>query len=373
MTSSTGRTAGSAPRSATLKDVARAAGVGKSTVSNVLNGSGRVGEAARARVLEMVEQLGYRPHHGARSMRSRRTMQLAYFMPMIQLEPTNLIMMQFMQALLRAGAERHYRVLVIAQDSDPGSDIRGLVAGRIVDGFVLSELRPDDRRAELLAELGVPFACFGRTRAGLPQVWADIDNVAAEAGAVAHVIDRGYRRPAYIGYGSGTYWDADREAGFRAGLARCGMPGDGAVLLRVSDDASARAEIRDFLSEARPDAVLTGSDKIAVIVYGVAAELNLRVGRDLAVVGFDGSVGAALLHPQLTSVVMPVDDIAQRVVARAVRQVEHGHDADPGELVTTWLREGESTPARISLSSRTDLTSSAAEGRSAVLALTSRC
>ena len=325
-------------------DVARAAGVGKSTVSNVLNGSGRVGEAARARVLEMVEQLGYRPHHGARSMRSRRTMQLAYFMPLIQLEPTNLIMMQFMQSLLTAGARQHYRVLVVAQDADPGDDIRSLVAGRIVDGFVLSELQPDDRRAELLSELGMPFACFGRTRPGLPQPWADIDNVEAEAEAVQHVIERGYTRPGYIGYAAETYWDADREAGFRAGLARYGTPGDGAGVIRVGDDASARAEIRSFLASARPDAVLTGSDKIAVVVYSVAAELNLRPGHDLAVVGFDGSVGAGLLHPPLTSVVIPVEDIARRVVGRVLRQIEGGQDTEPGEIVATWLREGESTP-----------------------------
>jgi DNA-binding LacI/PurR family transcriptional regulator len=132
----------------------------------------------------------------------------------------------------------------------------------------------------------------------------------------------------------------------RAGLARCGIPGDGAGLLRVGDDAGARAEIRSFLASARPDAVLTGSDKIAIIVYSVAAELNLRVGPELAVVGFDGSVGASLLHPQLTSVVMPVEDIARRVVARALGQIEHGYDAEQGEIVATWLREGESTPAR---------------------------
>jgi len=327
-------------------DVARAAGVGKSTVSNVLNGSGRVGEAARARVLEMVDQLGYRPNHGARSLRSRRTMQLAYFLPRIQLEPTNLIMMQFMQSLLTAGAQWHYRVLVVAQDADPSSDIRNLVAGHIVDGVVLSELRPDDRRAELLAELGMPFACFGRTRPGLPQPRADIDNAVAEAEAVRHVAERGYTRPGYIGYPTATYWDAEREAGFRAGLARCGIPGDGAGLLQVADDASARAEIRSFLTSARPDAVLTGSDKIAAVVYSVAAELNLRIGRDLAVIGFDGSVGASLLYPQLTSVVMPVDDIARRVVGRALRQIENGYDNEPGEIVATWLREGESTPAR---------------------------
>ncbi len=327
-------------------DVARAAGVGKSTVSNVLNGSGRVGEAARARVLEMVDQLGYRPHHGARSMRSRRTMQLAYLMPLIQLEPTNLIMMQFMQSLLTAGARQHYRMLVVAQDADPGDDIRSLAAGRIVDGFVLSELQPDDQRTELLSELGMPFACFGRTRPGLPQLWADIDNAEAEAEAVQHVIERGYTRPAYIGYAAETCWDADREAGFRVGLARCGVAGDGAGGIRISKDASARAEIRSFLASARPDAVLAGSDKVAVIVYSIAAELNLRAGRDLAVVGFDGSVGAGLLHPRLTSVVIPVEDIARRIVGRVLRQIEDGQDTEPGEIVATWLREGESTPIR---------------------------
>jgi len=233
---------------------------------------------------------------------------------------------------------------VVAQNGDPGDDIRSLVAGRIVDGFVLSELQPDDRRAELLSELGMPFACFGRTRPGLPQPWADIDNVEAEAGAVQHVIERGYTRPAYIGYAAETYWDADREAGYRVGLARCGVPGDGAGVIRVRDDASARAEIRSFLASARPDAVLTGSDKIAVVVYSVAAELNLRPGHDLAVMGFDGSVGAGLLHPPLTSVVIPVEDIAGRVVGRVLRQIEGGQDTGPGEIVATWLHEGESTP-----------------------------
>jgi LacI family sucrose operon transcriptional repressor len=92
--------------------------------------------------------------------------------------------------------------------------------------------------------------------------------------------------------------------------------------------------------------VLTGSDMIAIIVYGAAAELGLRVGRDLAVVGFDGTAGTALLHPQLTSVVIPVDEIAGRVVGRALRQIERGHDDDPGETVATWLREGASAPPR---------------------------
>jgi DNA-binding LacI/PurR family transcriptional regulator len=324
-------------------DVARVAGVGKSTVSNVLNGSGRVGEAARARVLQAVDQLSYQPHHGARSMRARRTMQLAYLMAPVQLQSTNLIMMQFLQSLVKAAAGRGYGVLVIGQQADPAEDIRRLVAGRMVDAFVLSDLQPGDRRVERLHALGMPFACMGRTGRGLPQHWVDFDNAEAEAEAVRYVLDQGFTRPGYVGYVSSNYWDAERESGFRAGLASRGIPGEGAGLLRV-EDASARARIRSFLSSAQPDAVFTGSDRIAAIVYSVAAELNLTVGRDLAVVGFDGSAGTELLNPALTSIVIPFEDIAPRVVDRALRQVENGEDSEPGEIVPTLLRLGRSIP-----------------------------
>jgi DNA-binding LacI/PurR family transcriptional regulator len=334
-----------AQRKVTVFDVARVAGVGKSTVSNVLNGSGRVGPAARARVLAAVDQLGYHPHHGARSMRVRRTMQLAYLMAPVQLQPTNLIMMQFLQALVRAAADRHYGVLVVAQQPDPAEDIRRLVAGRMVDAFVLSDLQPGDRRVQRLQALGMPFACMGRTDRGMPQPWVDFDNAEAEAEAARYVLDQGFTRPGYIGYTSSNYWDAEREAGFRAGLASRGIPGEGAGLLRV-EDTDARAKIRSFLSSAQPDSVLTGSDRIAAIVYSVAAELNLAVGRDLAVVGFDGSAGSELLNPALTSIVIPFADIALRVVDRALRQVENGQDSEPGEIVPTLLRLGRSIPPR---------------------------
>ena len=337
------RESGPRQRSATIEDVARAADVGRQTVSNVLNGSGRVGAAARARVLEAVARLSYQPHHGARSLRSRRTMQLGYLMPPQQLQPTNLIMMQFLQSLVAEASRRRYRVVVGAGHEGARDEMRRMISSRSVDAFVLSDLGPGDPRAALLCELGMPFACMGRTGPGLPQCWADVDNAGAEAQAVRHVLDLGFARPGYIGYTSDNYWDAQREAGFRDGLASRGISGDGAGVLRVDDDASARGAIRSFLESARPDAVLTGTDKIAIIVYGIAADLNLRVGRDLAVVGFDGSVGAELLHPTLTSVVIPVEDIARRVIDRALRQLETGPDTEPGEIIPAWLRTGGST------------------------------
>ena len=326
--------------------MAQAARVSRQTVSNVLNGSGRVGEAAKVRVRDAVAALGYQPNHGARSLRSRRTRQIAYVMPRVQLLPDNYIMQQFLQALAAASARQSYSMVIAVSDGDPREEIQRLVASRSVDAFLLSELQPDDPRVVMLAEAGMPFACFGRTGPSLPQHWVDIDNREATAAAVEHVLSRGFDRVAFLGYRSGNHWDAERVAGFQAGLTRSGMAAEDADVLLVND-AGARRKVRSLLtparSAARPDAIVTSSDRLAAVVYGVAADLRLRIGQDLAVTGFDGSVAAGLMHPQLTSVAIPVDDIAQRVVARALRQIDHGPDQRPGEVVAAALRLGEST------------------------------
>jgi DNA-binding LacI/PurR family transcriptional regulator len=338
-------------RQVTIQDVARAAGVSRQTVSNVLNDGGRVGEAAKARVLDAVAALGYHPHHGARSLRSRRTRQIAYIMPGIELLPGRYIMQQFLQSLAAATARRSYSMVIAVPDGDPRDEMRRLIASRSVDAFLLSDLDQDDPRVALLAEAGVPFACFGRTGPALPQHWVDIDNHEATAMAAEHVLSRGFSRVTFLGYRSAKQWDAARAAGFKTGIARSPIPAERADTLLV-DDADARQEIMSLLGpgrpDTRPDAIVTSSDRLAAVVYGVAAELRLRIGRDLAVTGFDGSIVAELMHPRLTTVATPIDDIAGRVVARALRQVDHGPDQAPGEVVPATLRLGESTgrPAR---------------------------
>ncbi len=338
--------------------MARAAAVSRQTVSNVLNGSGRVGAAARARVLAAVEELGYQPHQGARSLRSRRTRQFAYVMPQLQLLPGNYIMQQFLQSLAAACARQSYSLVIVVPDGDPRDEMRRLIASRSVDAFLLSELQQDDPRAKLLAEARMPFACFGRTGPALPQNWVDIDNRAAVAAAVEHVLARGFGRIAFVGYRTPNYWDSERAAGFRDGLAAGGVSAGQADMLLV-DEANAREKIRSLLSparsELRPDAIVTSSDRLAGVVYSVAAEFRLRIGQDLAVTGFDGSSAAALMHPRLTTVAVPVDDIARQVVARALRQLdqEPGLETsqypgpepgqEPGEVVPATLRLGEST------------------------------
>ena len=100
-------------RRATIDDVARAAGVSRQTVSNVVRGRGGLASATRDRVMAAIEELGYKPHTGAASLRSGRTYRIAYPIPEAELHPGNVIMLEFLQFLVAAARERKHQVLVI--------------------------------------------------------------------------------------------------------------------------------------------------------------------------------------------------------------------------------------------------------------------
>ena len=91
---------------ATIDDVARAAGVSRQTVSNVVHGGGRLGAATRDRVLAAIEQLDYQPHAGAASLRSGRTYRIGYPIPDTELRPDNAIMLEFLHFLVAAAGPR---------------------------------------------------------------------------------------------------------------------------------------------------------------------------------------------------------------------------------------------------------------------------
>src|SRR6266513_535177 len=166
-------------------------------------------------------------------------------MPHVQLLPGNYIMQQFLQSLAAACARRSYSLVVVVPEGDPRDEMRRLIASRSVDAFLLSELRQDDPRVRLLTEAGMPFACFGRTGPALPQNWVDIDNRGAVAGAVEHMLARGFGRIAFAGYRTPNSWDVERIAGFRDGLTAAGLSADQTDMVLV-DEGSARRKIRSM-------------------------------------------------------------------------------------------------------------------------------
>jgi DNA-binding LacI/PurR family transcriptional regulator len=324
----------------TIDDVAAAAGVSRQTVSNVLRGTGRVGTDTADRIREVVDRLGYAPHPGASSLRSRRSGQFAYPMGESALAPDNVIVMEFTRSLARAARAHGYHVLLTPDDA---GGLRDLVRSGRIDGFVFSDMfGGHDERLDVVAETNAPFAAFGRVPAPLRQAWVDVDNATGTRRATDHMVARGHRDIAYIGFDTNAYWDAERRDGYLASIAEHGL--EARVESRPNDRSAMTDAARALLeSPDRPTAIVCSSDEIAVSVYRAIAAAGLTVGRDVAVSGFDSSIVGRSLVPSLTSMRVPVDRIAELVVARFVQELARPSEDPGGVFVVPELSPGASS------------------------------
>lgn len=279
----------------TVEDVARAAGVSRQTVSNVLNTPAIVRESTRARVQRAIADLGYRPHIAARALRTRRSGAIG-----IHLDPyaggvSGVVLDRFVHALTEKAGERGMRVLLYAaRSADEEIDrMRELVEGGEVDGFVVTGTFHGDPRTGWLIERDVPFVAFGRPW-GIDDVddpahlWVDVDGAAGTRAAAAHLESRVEGPVAFLGWPRGSGTGDDRERGWRS------VVGDAGVRLTAEEDvAAARAEVTAALAApAGLGGVVCASDTLAIGARLAAAS----AGRDdMPIVGFDNTPAAEAL------------------------------------------------------------------------------
>ena len=336
------RTEGPGSGRSSIVDVARLAGVSKQTVSNVLNGKDGYTAETKARVLEVMDRLSYQPRQAARTLRSQKTMQLGYHMRDSQLQTHSGFSLTFLQSLVRSATARGYNLLVFSDPVEGGEleSFGRLITAGSVDGFLLADLSTDDLRPRMLAERGVPFAAMGRVPADLPQHWIDIDNVAAVEELVDYLVGAGHRQFGFVGPADHEYWTTEREEGFRAAIAR--------HKLRVNEDFvfnGTRPDVRDFARKLlgrkrRPTAVVASNDAVGADVINAAHSVGLVVGQEIAVTGIGGGPITQVTHPTLTTMRIPVDDVATRLIDLCLRVAQGTAPDDPVILPTHLWRGG---------------------------------
>ncbi|MFF2487293.1 LacI family DNA-binding transcriptional regulator [Microbacterium sp. NPDC058062] len=288
----------------TRNDVARAAGVSTAVVSYVLNDGPRpVSTAARARVLAAIEELGYRPDSVARSMRTRTTNSIGFVLPEIRLEYFS-VMTQRITEIARA---RGLSVIVATSNGDVDVEREHLtdLAGRRVDGVILMSVDPA-QDLTWAADLAMPILLVDRP----------IVAVEGTAAATEHLIASGRRRIARLSADAEGQMTRRRDRGWERVLRERGIAPADATLLRVDGSESAGYETaRDLLtSPRRPDGVVIDSPLHAAAFLRAAADLDVRVPSEIAVVAIEFGRAAEYTVPRLTSVDSPLDQIAERAV-----------------------------------------------------------
>jgi LacI family transcriptional regulator len=283
----------------TIGDVALRSGVSTATVSRVLSGGAPTTEATRARVLEAVEQLGYRPSAVARALKGRSTHTIGLVITDIQ----NPFYPEIVRAVEEAARERGWLVLLCNAGQDPARQRAELelLIDRQVDGLIVAASRIERRHADWLAAAPVPAVLVNcrAHRSGLASV--ESRNRAGARTATRHLLELGHLRIGYVGSSTGDAAAAERLAGIRDVL----RPGGLLLQTATADGHVVGAEVAArelLLRNPELTAVLAYNDLTAIGVLRAARAAGMRIPRDLSVVGFDDIDLAAWLDPPLTTV-----------------------------------------------------------------------
>jgi DNA-binding LacI/PurR family transcriptional regulator len=295
-----------------IKDVAVRAGVSYQTVSKVLNGELKVSPATEARISESVRELGYRPHHSARTLRTQRSQMIGYSWSSSETEQLNHIVHMFLTGVVSEAEAAGHHVLPFPyrNGDDQVAGYRELIDAGRVDGFVLSSVMYDDPRIIFLHERDFPFVAFGRSGPNDEFAYVDVDGAAGMRLATEHLLRHGHRRVGLLAWAVATRVSDDRQAGYVQAHADAGVPVDPRLIGRgESDFESGYAATECWLSlppDQRPTAVVAMSDLMAIGAMHAAQAKGLVIGRDFAVAGFDDVPLAQYLRPPLTSVRQPI-------------------------------------------------------------------
>jgi DNA-binding LacI/PurR family transcriptional regulator len=311
-------------RPPTIRDVAARAGVSKSLVSLVINGSPLVRDEKRAAVLAAVEELGFRPSATARHLTTRRTGAVGVLV-------TDLRNPWYADALDAVHARLHSAgATMLLGDARLDASADGRVLHTFVDlrldGLVLvGSLEPTP--AVLEAAQRLPTVVAGARDVDLAGVDVSVqDDDAGARLATGHLLGLGHRRLAHLAGASGAVMRV-REAGFEAAVAAAGGARGEVVRTAMTEDAGylAALEVLGRPAQERPTAVFAAADVAALGVLRAAAQCGLRVPEDLSVVGFDDVPLARLPGTALTT----VDASSAGVGATAV-DLLMDRVADPG-------------------------------------------
>jgi len=319
---------------ATIKDVAKAAGVSTATVSAVLNDTAYVSPPLRARVLSAVSALDYAPLLAAKNLRRGRSQLIA----LVVADLANPFFARLVVAAEAAVAAWGYALVLFNSDEKPDNERRILTRIRTLscDGAVLVPVGNAAHRVQRDFEgNAMPMVLFGRVVDDDRSDTVTIDNVSAARQVATYLMDLGHRRigtitgPLHLTTGRGRL-DGMLEAMQARGLA----PQPGHVRCGEFREDVAYSVAREMLERPdRPSALYAANGVMALGVMRAMADLGLKCPEDVSIASTDTIPGIGGLRPRLTRTEHPVTDMTNEALRLLVDRISRGNDVPPRNVV----------------------------------------
>ncbi len=330
----------------TLEEIARLAGVSRSTVSRVINEDPKVNAATRERVRQFIKAYDFHPNTAARALAGRRSRVIGLVIP----QALNAIFADpyfptLIQSCAAACDERGYYLMLslVLQQSD--DTFRWLIRARHMDGLIVASALTEDAFVTRLLDERFPFVLVGRRSDRTDITTIDVDNAHGAHLAAQHLAELGYARIATITGPLNMVAALDRRDGFLAGLQAIGVETPAAYIQEGdwSEWSGTQGMERLLCATPPPEAVFVASDSMALGALKAIRAAGLSVPEDIALVGFDDIPLAAAANPPLTTVHQPIAQLGHLAAATLIDLLEmppaaaHGaraqHIVLPTELV----------------------------------------
>lgn len=299
-----------------LKDIAKELGVSVVTVSRALRDRPDIAKETKARILDRVKQLNYRPNLTARSLVTGRSSLVGLVVPDL-IHP---FFGEIAKALSAALREQGYYVIVASSESDPKleqDEIEHMLAHRL-DCLVLASCQEDSAALQSIREAGVPLVLIDRKFRGFDTNFVGVNDFKVGELATEHLVKQGCRRIAHI-RGPETSVGNSRMEGYSDTLLRHGMAVNDKYVVSYGSDSDSDGETRGrramdaiLALKPRPDGLFCFNDTLAVGAMFRAIEAGLAVPKDLAIVGCGNFHYGSKLQVPLSSVDQRAHEIGER-------------------------------------------------------------
>ncbi len=320
-------------------DVAKRAGVSRTTVSFVLNNSPgkRISEKTRQRVLEAARELGYKPNEHARDLANTRHYSIGVFICHSLSFFSDAYIPKVIEGISQTLNKYRFRLILQPLKIDQ-SNYLDIAKADNLDGVIFINIHDNDTGFGSLIESGFPFVIIG-TIDDKRTVQVDIDNKNSAKEAVSYLIKLGHKRIGMISHASTIYYAArERIRGYREAMEEGGLKVD-ETLIKIGDfsEESGYKAMKELLETGdtanRITAVFAGNDVIAYGAIKAIKDSGLRIPDDMSIVGFDDDYLSRYLNPPLTTIALPASGLGSEAARLLIQMISKGEEVNPKRVI----------------------------------------
>lgn len=320
----------------TIKDVARKANVSIATVSRVINGQDKVKSSTRNKVLQVIEELNFKPNYNARSMKQKKTKMIGFILPDLAsywpelAEVIQNALWNKGYALLLASHNKEKQKLISVLELFEERNVDGIIFGPLIDGVdetvkgMLSYFRENDKAM-------VGLQCQNLTNI----ISVDVDHLGGAIDGVEYLISKGHKRIAFLGTDRVS---KSRELGYRNCLMTNNLPIQEDIIYTARKESNFieigyHAVIELLNNKQKFTAIFCANDLIAYGALKGLKEKNVSVPHDISIVGFDDISTSSIISPALTTINQPINEMGHTVVNVLIEQMENSNKIAPRQII----------------------------------------